>query len=399
MTHSHDPTPTLCDEPWNDPAHREAVPCPLCEAPPDDAIVVGTRARFGMAVRNVACHRCGLVHVSPRPTPAAMDAYYRGPYRAQYRNVKLPAPGGGFVGPDDAGYHAARVHRYRQQAAIAATLGGTPPGGRVLEVGCRDGQTLANLRDEHGLRVFGVEPGPAEAQTARERGVEVFVGLLEEYAPDGEGFDQVQMFHVLEHLHDPLGALSRLASWLKPDGRLIIEVPNVTHPYGPLEGNFFQNAHLFSFSANTLRGLFVRAGLRVERLVDGNTLFVVGTPEAVAEAPRPFGPDTVPHPEQDGAWIATRLDTYRHLERLRAEIRGGAANMDRLGAVTQLLRRPGFATHTTETVRDLVDFFARVGAPRAAMAVATAAAAGPHPVELISFCHRVVAECRARLGQ
>jgi SAM-dependent methyltransferase len=47
------------------------------------------------------------------------------------------------------------------------------------------------------------------------------------------------MLHVLEHLHDPLGALVKIRDWLVPGGRLYIEVPNVYQPYGSLEGNFF----------------------------------------------------------------------------------------------------------------------------------------------------------------
>ena len=132
------------------------------------------------------------------------------------------------------------------------------------------GQRLEGLGTElGGVEVYGVEPGPEEAAEAQARGVNVFVGLLEELTlgPGGsaprfpEAFDQVQMFHVLEHLHEPLAALSHLGSWLRPGGRLILEVPNVTHPYGPLEANFFQNAHLTSFSANTLSAMVHRAGL------------------------------------------------------------------------------------------------------------------------------------------
>lgn len=387
----------MTSEPWNDPSQHETVPCPLCERAPDDAIVVGTRARFDMAVRNVACRSCGLVRVSPRPTPEAMDAYYRGPYRAQYRTVKLPLPGGGgFVGPDDPGYAEARAARYRSQAQLALRLGDLQPGQRVLEVGCRDGQTLMQMVALGGVEAFGVEPGPEEAAEARERGVDVFVGLLEEFAPAPDArFDQVQMFHVLEHLHEPLAALTRLASWLKPGGTLLIEVPNVTQPYGALEGNFFQNAHLTSFSANTLAAMFERAGLEPQKMADGGTLFMTGTPSG---GPRAFAPEMLPDRAQDGAWVAERLDTYRHVQRLKEEILGGKISMDRLGVLTQMLRRPGFAVHSAESVHVLLDVFARAGAPRAALALATAVIEGPHEAALQQQCQRLVELCRRQLG-
>lgn len=387
-------------DPWNDPSRKESVPCPLCEAPAADSVVVGLRARFGMDVRNVACERCGLVRVEPRPSPEAMDAYYRGPYREQYKNVKLPGINGGFVGPDDPGYMETRAARYSDQAIVSLQLGQLEPGARVLEVGCRDGQTLTHMQKLGGVEVFGVEPGPAEAEEARARGIDVFVGLLEELTL-GEGgnapgfpaeLDQVQMFHVLEHLHDPLGALIHLGSWLRPGGRLIIEVPNVTHPYGALEGNFFQNAHLTSFSANTLCGLMRRAGLEPERVVDASTLFVVATrPEEAT--PRAFEEAMLDRPEETGAWIADRLDTYRLLERAKAAIRGGGNPMHHLMTIAGLVDRPAFPDHVVETVRELAAWLVRANANRAATALARAAASGPHPARVTGVCRVIAARC------
>lgn len=386
------PPPETPNEPWTDPAHHQSAPCPVCdgEAAP---VVVGTRARFGMTVRNVACRECGLVRIDPRPSPEAMDAYYRGPYRAQYRTVKLPTGDGRALGPDDAGYMELRAARYRDQASLALRLGQLEPGARVLEVGCRDGQTLTHMAGA-GLQVYGVEPGPEEARQAQQRGVEVFVGLLEEYRPEVR-FDQVQMFHVLEHLHDPRAALATLTSWLRPGGKLIVEVPNLAQPYGPLEGNFFQNAHLYSFTANTLKALFRRVGLTPTRVVDAGTLFLVGVRDAEAQ---PFSTTLLDAPEQDGAWVATRLDTYRHLESLRREVLEGRTNMDRLGSLVGVLHRPGFEAHIAKTVRELLAFFGRVRAPRAALAVAHAAASGPHSSSLASHCMRAAALYQAQLG-
>ncbi len=390
--------------PWEDPAQHRSEPCALCDAPAADAVVVGTRGRFGIDVRNVACRRCGLVRVDPRPTPEALDAYYRGPYREQVKNVKLPLPGGGSVGPDDPGYLEARRQRYIDQARIALRLGDLEPGARVLEVGCRDGQTLMHMRELGGVEVYGVEPGPAEAQQARDRGVDVFTGLLEELelGPDGgapsfpTGLDQVQMFHVLEHIHQPLAVLVHLRSWLAPGGRVLIEVPNVTHPYGPLDANFFQNCHLTSFSANTLCAMMERAGLAPTRLVDKGTLFVVGVRDPARDGvalPLPFEEAMLPSPQMTGEWIADRLDTYRYVERAKAVILSGTITMDHLSTMASLLQRPAFADHTRDTVQRLVEWLLRVQAQRAASAIARAAAAGPHAASVAATCQALALQC------
>ena len=51
---------------------------------------------------------------------------------------------------------------------------------------------------------------------------------METYDPGDLRFDQHHIFYVLEHPYDPLAALFQLRSWLKPDGRLVVEVPDVS---------------------------------------------------------------------------------------------------------------------------------------------------------------------------
>ena len=380
---------------WENPDHHESICCPLCESEPEAAIVVGLKARFDMAVRNIACRRCGLVRIDPRPTVDAMDAYYRGPYREQYGTVKIPHPTKGFVGREDAEtFEEALVAQHTHQALIALRLAPHKRGAKVLEVGCRDGRTLARMRDEHQLEVWGVEPGPAEAQEARERGIPVFEGLLEELDPGAPGaaaefpesFDHVQMFHVLEHIHDPLDALIRMRQLLAPGGTLLIEVPNVACPYGPLEANFFQNAHLFNFSANTLMALFRRAGLLPEKLIDRTTLYLTGTvdPEVEATAlPLPFDDGHLRDAWQDGCWVADSLDTYRHLERLRPTMESGQIDQDGVSSLLTLLKRPGFPTHTKLVLDTIVERLVTLGAPRIANTILQTALAGPHPTSVL----------------
>ena len=223
------------------PISDEVPDCPLCGAS-RDGIVVGSHGRFGMQVRNIACEVCGLVYVTPRPSHAAMMDYYRGTYREHYGEVRYPMPSGGSAGPGDPEYQAALDVWHENQAANALALSRPQPGARVLEIGCRHARTLQLMRERADIRPFGIEPGPAEAQAAEQAGVPCFQGTLEEY-PEAEPFDQIQLFHVLEHFHDPLSQLVRLRGLLAPEGKLLIEVPNVVQPYGLLEENFFQNVH------------------------------------------------------------------------------------------------------------------------------------------------------------
>ena len=256
---------------YTPPEASEVPLCPVCGVS-STGLEVGTRGRFGMSVRNIACDHCALVYQSPRPSREAMAEYYAVGYREHYGEVSYPVVDGG-AKAGDPNYEATLEAWHATQATNARALGETKSGDRVLEIGCRHGRTLALMRQALEIEAFGIEPGVGEAEKAKNAGISCFVGSIEDYDPGQLRFDQIQSFHVLEHLHDPLSALIRLRGWLKPSGRLVIEVPNVYQPYGLLEENFFQNAHLTNFSASTLRALLVRAGytvLRTVATVDGD---------------------------------------------------------------------------------------------------------------------------------
>jgi 2-polyprenyl-3-methyl-5-hydroxy-6-metoxy-1,4-benzoquinol methylase len=90
-------------------------------------------------------------------------------------------------------------------------------------------------------------------------------------------FDVVHAAHTLEHVKDPFLFLGKLKSFLKPGGRLLIEVPNAYHlwallwHYGPrLKGRTaplrYAKEHTFDFSKATLATVMEKAGCRVLNL-------------------------------------------------------------------------------------------------------------------------------------
>ena len=349
-----------------------------------------------MSVRNIACDHCALVYQSPRPTREAMADYYANGYREHYGDIGYPKPGGGYAKLDDPDFEATKDIWHRTQAGNAKKLGETKAGDRVLEIGCRHGRTLAIMRDELGIEPYGIEPGLGEAEKAKQAGIDCFVGTIEDYDPGELRFDQIQSFHVLEHLHDPLAALIRMRGWLKPGGRMVIEVPNVYQPYGLLQDNFFQNAHLTNFSESTLRVLLQRAGYTTLRSIDHSALFAVATPdESVNELPVPFLPRLMPNSNESAIWVADRLKTYEILEQLRVLLLSTGPTMELLNELAGTLRRPGFVPHTVNTVTEMAEYFVSQEAPRAAIFVAVAASLGPYPPEICAGFHHLASQIQA----
>src|SRR5205823_6579184 len=60
-----------------------------------------------------------------------------------------------------------------------------------------------------------------------ENGVQVAVGSLAQAAFPARSFDIVTLFHVMEHVANPREVLSEVSRILKPDGVLVLQVPNI----------------------------------------------------------------------------------------------------------------------------------------------------------------------------
>jgi SAM-dependent methyltransferase len=362
------------------PEATDSVPCPLCG---DVAcIVVGEHGRFGMPVRNVCCETCATVYITPRPTAEAMSEYYRSTYRKHYGGVGYVGADGKATSPGDPGYEQALLGWHEQQAHNALAVTSPSPGASVLEVGCRHGKTLLLMQARAGIVPFGIEPGEEEAEQARQAGVDCFAGPLEAFEPGEQRFDQVQWFHVLEHVHEPLAALLKLRSLLKPGGSLLVEVPNVYEPYGLLEENFFQNVHLVSYSPSTLPALIRRAGFDVKHVVDAGSLFVVATPSALPEGaslPLPYSRDLLDVPEHDAPWVAVRLRSYANLEKLKLLLQHRGASPELSSTLVRALAFPAFTGHLLNSCAFLVEKLLALGKLDDALLVVLAVAQGPHP--------------------
>ena len=105
--------------------------------------------------------------------------------------------------------------------------------GDVLDVGCATGVLGTYLRRERGARVWGIESDQRMAAIAREvldevREADLNGASLTSLA-GSQRFDVVVFGDILEHLIDPWGVLREARALLRPGGRVITSIPNVSH--------------------------------------------------------------------------------------------------------------------------------------------------------------------------
>jgi 2-polyprenyl-3-methyl-5-hydroxy-6-metoxy-1,4-benzoquinol methylase len=104
-------------------------------------------------------------------------------------------------------------------------LWGDRKGKDVLDVGCGFA-TTSQFVQQRGNRVVGIESNADAVAVARTRIAEVVEADLLNIPNVGK-FDTIIFADVLEHLAWPVGVLKKYADLLKPDGTVIVSLPNV----------------------------------------------------------------------------------------------------------------------------------------------------------------------------
>jgi len=100
--------------------------------------------------------------------------------------------------------------------------------GKVLDYGCGTGWALLDFKKK-GWECVGIEPSNEAATIGREQlDLNVITGTIHSIAPLTENsFDYIRTNHALEHDPDIDKTLSKLKILMKPNGKLLIGVPNI----------------------------------------------------------------------------------------------------------------------------------------------------------------------------
>jgi 2-polyprenyl-3-methyl-5-hydroxy-6-metoxy-1,4-benzoquinol methylase len=218
-------------------------PCPISGA--TDAIEVCSTDRHGKPLRNLISSESGLIYVDPVPFENT-EEFYKTEYRKSYKGVHRPKP--------KHVYRAGKIAMERH-FRLSQYL---PDEANCLDAGSSSGE-FVYLLNQRSFRAQGVEANlPYAEYSESELNLSVTKSPFSEFKTK-EKFDLITMFHVLEHLENPVRDLSHLGQFLKPEGKLVIEVPNILYPDMAFSHKWHPG-HLFSFTDQTLSLLLEKAG-------------------------------------------------------------------------------------------------------------------------------------------
>lgn len=185
-----------------------------------------SRVRDRDDISVLRCRRSGVIFLSR--SDHATESWY-----AERRDLCDWSPGS----------HADALRSCRDDDERYARLYGPLIRGRQwLDVGAGAGGVLELLASS-ATRACAVEPQQGAREALLAAGHEAYASLGD--IPDAQ-FDVVTLFHVLEHMPDPVGVLREIAARLSTDGRVIIEVPHARDLLLWLECDAFKRFTLWS---------------------------------------------------------------------------------------------------------------------------------------------------------
>jgi len=213
----------------------------------------------------VRCPQCGLIYLNPRPPADRLENTYTSDY---FNKIISSDP---IVLPTDQSkikqYVGSQAPRIWQVSRYAV------PPGRLLDIGCGPGYFLARARQE-GWDAQGLDVSEWAANYAKEHfGIDVRVGTPDRIIALWQNeFDVITMFHVLEHLSNPLASLMEIKQSLRHQGILIIIVPNIGSFEARHAGQSWEGLrlpyHLYHFTPKTLNHMLNKAGFDVLRIYE-----------------------------------------------------------------------------------------------------------------------------------
>lgn len=151
---------------------------------------------------------------------------------------------------------------------------------KVLEIGAAYGETLFYLK-EKGIasEAVGIDLFEDKENKGNYKIIDKFIfGNIEELELNeyNDYFDIILLPDVLEHLLEPISVLNKIQKYLKPNGKIIVSMPNIRH-YSALykvfikgdfryeESGIFDYTHLRFYCKKNIEELIVKSNYKINK--------------------------------------------------------------------------------------------------------------------------------------
>ena len=231
----------------------------------EKSILLSSRDKFGLRVFNYLCTNCGIIRQDPILDNDSIVKFYSKYYREIYEG---DIHTNNFEKIFNSQYHSGKkIYKTISKCLLKENLQ-INNYKKVLEIGCGPGGILKYFNDM-GHDVLGLDYDNNYSSEIKKKNINFENrDFLEDNFNDK--YDLIILSHVIEHFTDLDKIINKLKKLLNPNGVLYILTPGVLNfeKYGFLNLVnqfkrtlflfYLQNAHIYYFSLNSLKNIFVK---------------------------------------------------------------------------------------------------------------------------------------------
>ena len=231
--------------------------CVLCEN--TEFEILSNKVRNDLPIKVVKCKKCSLVSLE---NPIKNAVNYSG---EEYRKLHSPVIGKELTPKEMFDFEI----RFQEQRIkrIQSLLKSTH---RILEIGSSTGHFLFSIKDMVN-EVVGIELNQSHAKFSRDHcKLKVYDAPLDQVGLEEGYFDVIFLFQVFEHIPNPLDFLTLCKKFLKPNGKICVEVPNINdallqvYKIPSFPEFYYRQPHSYYYSKETLLEIMNKAGFSGE---------------------------------------------------------------------------------------------------------------------------------------
>lgn len=204
----------------------------------------------------------GMLETFPQPSAATLGDYYKSEDYISHTDAKRNL--------FEKIYHYVKGIALRKKLKLINLVSNAKHSQALLDVGCGTGDFL-KVAANSGWEIAGIEPNE-QARNIANKKTNNSVKSTEQLFKFKEGsFDVITLWHVLEHLPNLDEHFSIFKKLLKPDGTLIIAVPNYKSYDAQLYKEFWAAydvpRHLWHFNQDSIKQLAIKAEIKLVKTI------------------------------------------------------------------------------------------------------------------------------------
>ncbi len=192
-----------------------------------------------------------------KPVPENLDDYYKSDDYISHTDSKKSL--------FDFTYQAVKNYTLKQKVKLINSFDTEEK--TILDIGAGTGDFLSVCK-KNGWKINGVEPSESARELASKKNI-ILENSVEKF--QNKSFDVITLWHVLEHIPTLPEFIQTLKKLLKPNGVLIIAVPNYKSYDAKLYKEFWAGydvpRHLWHFSQTSIQKLFSLVDMNVVKIL------------------------------------------------------------------------------------------------------------------------------------